>query len=90
MGVPDQAKSRLGTRLHQTFEKYRMTKSQVRKRLVHRAEIGVPNDSFMKLDFRFYFPLIIYTRFDVKRSQDGRNPQENCAARKMSSRTDPA
>ena len=34
MGVPDQFKGRFRTRFYRTFEKYRMAKSPVRKRLV--------------------------------------------------------
>ena len=44
----------------------------------------------MKLDFRFHFTLVIHPGFNIERSEDGRNPQENGAAHKVSSGADPA
>jgi len=47
------------------------------------------DDSFVELDFRFHFALVIYTRFNIECGEDGREPQKNGAVRKVFSRTDP-
>ena len=38
------------------------------------AEANLPDNTLLELDLRFHFALIIHARFDVKRSEDGREP----------------